>query len=182
MSVITRRGDDGQTDFMFGRRCSKNSLRVQAYGAVDELNSALGLALALGLGAEVGELVAAVQERLVPLMGELATLPEDMAEYRRRGYASLGPADVAWAEAQAEALEQRGDIHFAGWARPGQGAGPGAAALDLARAVCRRAERAVLALHEAQPVPNASILIFLNRMSDVLWLAARYEIKTSSPA
>lgn len=181
MSVITRRGDDGQTDFMFGRRCSKNSLRVQAYGEVDELNAALGLAQALGLAAKTAELVTAVQERLVPLMGELATLPEDAAEYRRRGYARLSRADVDWAEEQAQAFEQQCGIRFTGWARPGQGAAPGAAALDLARTVCRRAERTVLALHEQQPVENTSILIFLNRLSDILWLAARYESNTTTP-
>lgn len=182
MSVITRRGDDGQTDFMFGRRGSKNSLRVQAYGEVDELNAALGLALALGLGAAGRELVIAVQERLVPLMGELATLPEDAAEYRRRGYACLGSVDVEWAELQALAIEQECGIRFSGWARPGQGATPGAAALDLSRAVCRRAERALLALHAQEPVANAAILVFLNRLSDLLWLAARREIINSSSA
>ena len=180
MSVITRRGDDGQTDFMFGRRCSKNSLRVHAYGEVDELSSAMGLALALGLSPAVAELVTKAQEKLVPLMGELATLPEDAAEYRRRDYTTLCPADVEWAEAQGHALEQQGGIRFTGWARAGQGASPGAAALDLARAVCRRAERAVLALHEQQPIPNNAILLYLNRLSDLLWLTSRHETNTAT--
>ena len=175
MSVITRRGDDGQTDFMFGRRCRKNSLRVHAYGEVDELNAALGLARALGLSSRVEEAVDAVQERLVGLMGELATLPADVEEYRRRGYASISVADVAWVEEQAHTLEEQEDIRFHGWARPGKGAPPGAAALDVARAVCRRAERAALALQEQESISNGAILIFLNRLSDLLWLAARYE-------
>ena len=178
MSVITRRGDDGQTDFMFGRRCSKNSLRVQAYGDVDELTSALGMARALGLSAQAAELVDTVQTHLIGLMGELATMPEDMPEYHRRGYAGIEPKDVRWVEEQAEALEKQGHIHFTGWVKPGKDAPPAAAALDLARAICRRAERSALALHEQEPLCNKSILIFLNRLSDLLWLAARYE---SSP-
>ena len=165
---------------MFGRRCSKNSCRVHAYGEVDELSAALSLALALGLSAGVAEVTAAVQERLVALMGELATLPEDAQEYSRRGYASLSPADVEWLEAHAHALEQQAGISFHGWVRPGVAAPPGAAALELARAVCRRAERAVQALHEQQPLPNAALRIFLNRLSDYLWLASRFETTTPS--
>ena len=175
MSVITRRGDDGQTDFMFGRRSSKNSLRVHAYGEVDELSAALGLARALGLCERIETLVDAVQARLVGLMGELATLPEDVAAYAERGLPRLTAADVAWAEGEAQALEQGEGIRFEGWVRPGAAATPGAAQLDVARAVCRRAERAVLALHEHEPIANAALLIFLNRASDLLWLAARYE-------
>lgn len=175
MSVITRRGDDGQTDFTFGRRCPKNSLRVQAYGEVDELNAALGLARALGLCAEVEQLVDKVQACLVGLMGELATLPQDLPLYRSRGYARVGAEDVAWAEAQAQALEAREGVAFTGWVRPGQQGGPAAAALELARAVCRRAERSALALHDREPLANASLLIFLNRLSDLIWLAARFE-------
>ena len=180
MSVITRRGDDGQTDFMFGRRCSKNSLRVHAYGEVDELSAALGMALALRVSAAVAELLEAVQERLAPLMGELATLPEDAAEYRRRGYATLRREDADWLERRAHFFESEVGIRFEGWVRPGRGASPGVAALELARTVCRRAERAVLALHEQQPLTNAAIPIFLNRLSDVLWLASRYESELST--
>ena len=173
MSVITRRGDDGQTDLMFGRRCSKNSLRLHAFGGVDELNAALGLARALGLSARAGALVDAAQARLVSLMGELAVLPEDAEAYRGK-FSCLAGEDVAWVEAEAQALESEG-IRFSGWARPGQGASPGAAQLDVARAVCRRAERGVWALHEQEPVDNASITLFLNRLSDLLWLLARFE-------
>lgn len=179
MSVITRRGDDGQTDFMFGRRCSKNSLRVHAYGEVDELNAALGLARALGLSRRAEALVDAVQERLTGLMGELATLPPDLPAYVQRGLPRITGDDVAWAEDEAHALEQGEGIRFAGWVRPGAGATPGAAQLDVARAVCRRAERSVLALHESEPIANASLLTFLNRVSDLLWLAARYDTTTT---
>ena len=173
MSVITRRGDDGQTDLMFGRRCGKNSLRLHAFGCVDELNAALGLARALGLSARAEALADAAQGRLVSLMGELAALPGD-AEASRAKFSCLAAEDVAWAEAQAQELEGEG-IRFSGWARPGQGAPPGAAQLDVARAVCRRAERWVWALHEQEPIGNRCITLFLNRLSDLLWLMARFE-------
>ena len=175
MSVITKRGDDGQTDFMFGRRCAKNSLRVQAYGDVDELNAAMGLARALGLSAGMCAIVDEAQAKLVALMGELATLPADLPEYERRGYARLSGDDVARLEQHAHAIEQSVGAEFPGWQRPGQGSSPAAAALHLARAVCRRAERSALALHEQEPVQNQAILLFLNRLSDLLFLITRHE-------
>ncbi len=176
MSVITRRGDEGQTDLMFGRRCSKTSPRLDAYGTVDELNASLGVARALGLSAASLALVDAVQERLVSLMGELATLCDDMEEYVRRGYPRVQAEDVARLEAEAHSLEEGAQgIRFRGWARPGQGASAGAAQLDLARAVCRRAERRVAVLREAGEIVNPSIPLYLNRLSDLLWLLARFE-------
>ncbi len=176
MSVITRRGDDGQTDLMFGRRTSKTSPRLEAYGTVDELNAVLGVARALGLTESSLARVDAVQECLVGLMGELATLGSDMEEYARRGYPRVGEADVAALEAAAQELEDGAQgIRFRGWARPGQGASAGAAQLDLARAVCRRAERRVGVLREAGDLLNPSIPLFLNRLSDLLWLLARFE-------
>ena len=159
---------------MFGRRCSKDSPRVEAYGSVDELNATLGLARALGLSEKVELMLDAAQERLVSLMGELATLPADLPTYRSK-YPTLSEADVAWVEQEAYALEQQEGIHFSGWARPGKGMKPAAAQLDVARTVCRRAERQTLALHRQEPLDNASLLLFLNRLSDLLWLAARYE-------
>lgn len=173
MSVITRRGDDGQTDLMFGRRCGKNSPRLHAYGSVDELNAALGLARALGLSPRGESLVDAVQERLVGLMGELATLPQDAAAYCAR-YPHTTQADVEWLEAESLALES-GGIRFDGWVRPGVKATPGAAQLDVARTVCRRAERWVQALREAGEAASAVSALFLNRLSDFLWLLARFE-------
>ncbi|MEO0016925.1 MAG: hypothetical protein RLZZ522_208 [Verrucomicrobiota bacterium] len=171
MSIITGRGDSGETDLLFGKRIAKTALRMTALGCVDEVNAALGLARAGGSNAEVIALVDAVQARLVGLMGQLACLPEDEARYR---FASIETADVEWVVAQAHQFEARG-IRFTDWARPGAEGSLARAGLDFARAMARRAERAVLALHESgEPVP-VPVRLFFNRLSDLLWILARVE-------
>lgn len=172
MSIITGRGDSGETDLLFGKRIAKTSVRVEALGAVDELNAALGLARVAGAEGDVLALIDAVQERLVGLMGQLAVLPEDEERYREKGFASVGPDEVAWLEREGRAIEAAG-VKFTGWARPGADGSMARAAVDVARSVSRRAERAVLALHESgEPVPEA-VRLFFNRLSDLLWLLAR---------
>ena len=175
MSVITKRGDEGQTDLMFGKKSAKTAPRLEAYGTVDELNSALGVARAAGLTDAATALIDAVQEKLVGLMGELATLEEDLPEYDKRGYARPTAADVAWIEQASHQLESEFDIRFKGWARPGKDTTIGAAHLDLARAICRRAERRLAGLREEGQLTNTSSYLFMNRMSDFLWLLARAE-------
>jgi cob(I)alamin adenosyltransferase len=171
MSIITGRGDDGDTDLLFNRRIAKTSARIEAIGCVDELNAALGLARAT-LPAHAGlPLVDAVQEKLVGLMGLLATLPEDLERYANAGLTRLNAEDVAWIEAEGRRLES-GTIRFHDWARPGSEGCAAKAALDFARTIARRAERAVLRLHEKEPVPG-EVRLFLNRLADLLWLLAR---------
>jgi cob(I)alamin adenosyltransferase len=171
MSIITGRGDSGDTDLLFGRRIAKTSLRMAALGSVDEVNAALGLARAAAGDPGVIGLIDAVQERLVGLMGQLACLPEDESRYK---YATVEMADVDWVVAEAHACEARG-IRFTGWARPGAEGSLARAGLDFARAMARRAERAVLALHESgEPVPEP-VRLFFNRLSDLLWILARVE-------
>jgi cob(I)alamin adenosyltransferase len=169
MSIATRTGDDGTTELMYGRRVGKADPRVEAYGTVDELNAALGLARAqAALPLVQGELLA-VQKQLVALMGELAVAPEDRARYRA---AEKYPKLEAGALAQLDALVAKIEgekIKFEGWATPG--ANVASAALDVARTVCRRSERRVVALGDAE---NALAIRYLNRLSDVLWLMARY--------
>lgn len=171
---MTGRGDEGETDLLFGRRVAKSGRRVEALGAVDELNAALGMARASGSPAEVEEIVDRVQEHLVGLMGQLACLPEDEEKYRERGYARVGEDEVAWLETTARGLESRG-VRFEGWARPGAEHSASRAALDLARAVARRAERRVWELHEAEGPVAAPVRLFFNRLSDLLWILARME-------
>src|SRR3954452_21376020 len=81
MSIATKTGDKGETSLMYGRRVSKNDTRVEGYGCVDELNSALGLARALAQKTPVAESVLGLQKELIVVMGELATAPEDMPRY-----------------------------------------------------------------------------------------------------
>lgn len=174
MSIITGRGDSGDTDLLFGKRIAKTSLRIEALGCVDELNAALGVARAAASNQEWVALIDSLQERLIGLMGLLATLPEDAARYQEQKFAMLGEADVAWVVAEAHQYEARG-IRFSGWARPGAEGCLARAHMDFARAVARRAERSVLTLHEAgDPVPQ-SVRLFFNRLADLLWILARAE-------
>ena len=168
MSISTRRGDGGETDLMFGRRVEKTHPRVIASGAVDELNAALGMARAIG-GDALAEFIAAVQADLVALMGELATLPEDMPKYVEKGYERFGGGRLEKLDAKVAEIEAAG-LTFEGWAMPGAEGCPAAAALDFARTVCRRAERDVVRLGEEAP---AEIVQYLNRLSDCFWLCAR---------
>lgn len=169
MSITTRRGDDGRTDLMFGKRISKIDPRVEAIGSVDELNAALGLAR-VESGSDLDQSIDCLQGYLVGLMGELAVLPEDNKRYGESGHPSIGKDAVAMLEGLAGELES-GGITFDGWARPGARGNRVGAQLDFARTICRRAERRVLALGDE--VSNAEIPLFLNRLSDLLWLLAR---------
>lgn len=171
MSIITKRGDDGQTDLLFGKRIAKTNLRVETLGTIDELNTAVGLARFHGDARLAGELDW-LQEKLVGLMGELAVLPEDLERYLSSEMAQVTAADVELLEARGKAVEEKG-VSFAGWARPGASKSAAAAFLDNARTVSRRAERRVLALCDEGGLPQ--VTLFLNRMSDYLWLLARRE-------
>jgi cob(I)alamin adenosyltransferase len=172
MSIITGRGDSGETDLMFGKRIGKTSLRIEALGNVDELNAALGLARAAATNEGWIQLIDGLQARLVGLMGQLACLPDDSARYLEKNYASLSQADVDWVVAEAHGCEARG-VRFTGWARPGAEGSLSRAHLDHARSVARRAERSILVLHESgEPVPEA-VRLFFNRVSDLLWILAR---------
>lgn len=172
MSIITGRGDSGETDLLFGRRVAKTSLRISALGEIDELNAALGLARAAAHDPEWIALIDRLQEKLVGLMGRLACLPADEPRYEEKGYATVTAADLDWLVETARGYEARG-IRFTGWARPGAEGSLARAGVDFARAVARRAERGVLALHESgEPVPEV-VRLYFNRLSDLLWILAR---------
>lgn len=89
MSVITKRGDSGETDLMFGRRSPKTAPRIEAYGTVDELNSLIGVVRHSGVSSRTVEMLDGVQARLVGAMGELATMEEDLPKYDAKGYARI---------------------------------------------------------------------------------------------
>jgi cob(I)alamin adenosyltransferase len=156
---------------MYNRRVSKCDPRVEAYGAVDELNAAVGLARATGSHEFVSTNLLAIQQDLVILMGELATAVEDLPRYQGDGYSRVTPDMTAKLDQLVNEIEAR-KITYKGWATPG--ATVDSAALDLARTVCRRAEREVCALHEGHQLANPEILVYLNRLSDLLWLFARW--------
>ncbi|HEX3718905.1 MAG TPA: cob(I)yrinic acid a,c-diamide adenosyltransferase [Verrucomicrobiae bacterium] len=170
MSIATRTGDDGTTGLMYNRRLSKCHPRVEAYGAVDELNAAIGTVRALAPESALGRQLIRIQTDLVLLMGELATAPEDLPRYVKDGFSTVTPELTAKLDAIVREIESR-NISFKGWATPG--ANPTSAALDVARTTCRRAERRACALRQAGELQNGEIIIFLNRLSDALWLMAR---------
>ena len=161
---------------MSGRRVPKSHPRVEACGTVDELNATLGLARATAEHDFVRDNLFAIQKDLVVLMGELGVQPEDLERYVKDGYPLVTPRLTAKVDALVHEIEAQ-NISFKGWATPG--ASKHSAALDLARTVCRRAERRVCALKESGELKNAEILIYFNRLSDLLWLLARWvETKT----
>ncbi len=172
MSIVTKRGDDGKTDLLFGKRIAKAEARMEAIGAIDELNAALGVVRVTGDRKELHEMIDRMQMKLIGVMGELAVALEDADAYAESGLTRVSEDDVADLEATADAIESEVPPP-SGWVRPGAAENLAAAHLDVARTVCRRAERRVLAL--GTEVPNRQLHLFLNRASDVLWLLARRE-------
>ena len=171
MKIYTRTGDDGTTGLLGKARVPKHDVRVEAYGSVDELNAALGLARAHATAPFVADNLLRIQQDLVTLMGELATGVEDLPRYVKDGFALVTPELTAKLDALVAEVEAQ-SVSFKGWATPG--ATVGSAALDVARTTARRAERRVVALHDAGQLQNPEIIIYLNRLSDLLWLLARW--------
>jgi cob(I)alamin adenosyltransferase len=156
---------------MYNRRVSKCDPHIEACGAVDELTASIGVARAAG-GQEYLRLnLRAIQNDLITLMGELATAPEDIVRYTRDGFPRIDSSSTARLDALVAELEKQA-IATPGWAVPGENMV--SAALDVARTVCRRAERRVCALHDLGELDNEEIMVFLNRLSDTLWLLARW--------
>jgi cob(I)alamin adenosyltransferase len=167
--VYTRGGDDGSTSLGGGQRVGKNSQRVEAYGTVDELNSIIGAARAAGLANALDELLGTVQNDLFDLSADLCVLEEDKSEARRS--AGIGRSHVESLEKTIDHMtEKLGPLE--NFILPG--GCQGAAMLHVARAVCRRAERRVVALAGQEAVGEWT-LKYLNRLSDALFVMARHE-------
>jgi cob(I)alamin adenosyltransferase len=155
---------------MYGRRIPKTHPRAEAYGTVDELNAALGQARCQAGDWAAGQLLL-IQKDLVALMGELAVAEQDHARYAESKFPKLEEAALTRLDEGIARIESLG-ISFDGWATPGHS--PLSAALDMSRTVCRRAERRVIALRETGETVRPLIIATLNRLSDFLWLLARY--------
>jgi len=173
MSIVTKTGDKGETSLMYGRRVPKSDPRVETYGAVDELTAALGLGRALCKNEFVAEQILAAQKDLIIVMGELATMPEDRQRYVKDGYQLTSAAMVDRITGVIVDLEKDKSLYPKDWVIPGATAL--SAALDLARTTCRRAERGVAPLRKTNP----EILRYLNRLSDLCWILARFAEKQS---
>jgi len=184
MTIATQTGDHGATSLLFGRRVSKTDPRIGCNGAVDELNAALGMARA-SLKATLGDplitaRILAIQKELIVLMGELAVVPADRERHRNSDFGNVSAEMVDALSAIIDDLEKNHRIEFHRWATPGDSLA--SAALEVARCACRRAERVVVALRETDETLNGEILRYLNRLSDLLWLWARWmETMENSP-
>jgi cob(I)alamin adenosyltransferase len=179
MSIATKTGDSGETALMYGVRVSKTDARVEAYGTVDELNAALGLVRATASETIVLEVVLSVQKELIVLMGELAVADKDRERYLKDGYEPVTAAMVDRLTDVVNDLEINHHVDFKHWATPGHSLS--SAALDLARTSCRRAERRVVALAEGPDYVNPETIRYLNRLSDLLWLFARFVETETTP-
>jgi cob(I)alamin adenosyltransferase len=166
MRIYTKTGDDGTTGLFGGSRVSKDALRVEAYGTIDELNSILGLARAEGLGGELDLALAEVQADLFALGAEVGATPgkEETLPSRRLGGDDISRLERVIDAAEAELAPLRNFIL--------PGGSRGAAALHLARTVCRRAERRALSARREAPL-REDVLVYLNRLSDLLFVLAR---------
>lgn len=165
MSIATKRGDTGQTGLVGGVRVSKADLRVEAYGTVDELNASLGFARSICSNAEICSAVHEIQKTLFRVGASLAT-PVESA----KSTLALAQQDVDGLTDQVHTIEAREGI-LSDWSLPG--AHTEAAAFEVARTVCRRAERAIVRLAESGPALPEHALAYINRLSDLIWLFGR---------
>ena len=166
MSIATKHGDKGQTGLIGGGRVSKADLRVEAYGTIDELGSAMGFARSICEDAEVRELTKAIQRELFTVAGAIAS-PAGGQESKTT---YVTPEMIEALTAHVTRIEATEGI-LSDWSLPGDHAA--AAAYDVARTVCRRAERAVVRLAEGGEEVPPQITAYLNRLSDLLWLFGR---------
>jgi cob(I)alamin adenosyltransferase len=168
--IYTRKGDDGTTSLGSRERVPKDALRVQAYGTVDELNSTIGVAIASGLCDRLAAILPVIQNELFHLGSDLSFYKEDKEKY---GIPQINSRHVAKLESLIDELsEVVGPLQ--NFILPGGSIG--AAHLQVARTVCRRAERKAITLaREEGGEFNANVLRYLNRLSDALFVMARYE-------
>lgn len=165
--IYTKTGDDGSTGLGGGQRVAKDSLRIETYGTVDELNSAIGVAMASGLADDLRAPLAAIQNELFHLGCDLCFLEEDkksmaVPHIEARHVEAL----ERWIDRMTETLGPLENFILPGGSE-------GAARLHVARCVARRAERLAVALGRQEPI-GAHVVTYLNRLSDALFVAARY--------
>lgn len=167
MKIYTRTGDSGETSLFSGERVRKDDLRVEAYGTLDELNSVLGVASNFCRSSKVRDVLNSLQNQLFAAGADLAT-----TSARPRRLQRLDREDWAGLEQLIDELEA--DLPpLKNFILPG--GAPGASLLHLARTVCRRAERLVVRLQREGQEVNPDLLIYINRLSDLLFVLARFE-------
>ena len=165
MSIATKKGDGGQTSLIGGKRVSKADLRLEAYGTIDELNAALGFARSVCTNAEISAWTFDIQKALFRVGSALADPRE-----AEKSVPTVTAEDVDHLTELVHAIEAKPGI-LSDWSLPGSHTG--AAAFDLARTVCRRAERCIVRLVEHGTAIHSDVLPYVNRLSDLLWLFGR---------
>ena len=165
MSIATKRGDAGETGLAGGIRISKSNLRVEAYGSVDELNTVLGFARSICKNEEIAAWTEQIQKTLFRVGSALATPPES-----RKPQPHVASDDVDFLTNLVYKIEATEGI-LSDWSLPG--AYTESAAYEMARTVCRRAERNTVRLAESGQEVKPEVLAFLNRLSDLIWLFGR---------
>jgi cob(I)alamin adenosyltransferase len=166
MSIATKRGDQGQTGLAGGIRISKADLRVEAYGTVDELNTVLGFARSICKDEQIAQWTLEIQKTLFRVGSALATPPES-----KKKPPVITAEDVEGLTQLVYQIEATEGI-LSDWSLPG--AHPESAAYEMARTVCRRAERAAVRLQETGAEIQPEALAYLNRLSDLVWLFGRF--------
>ena len=171
VKIYTKKGDDGTTGLLYGGRVPKDHVRTAVYGTLDEAVSAMGLARAAGLVDRVHEIVVRLQREMFVVGAQLATA-EDNQTKLDPGVSRVTPEMTGAAEADIDSLLEEHPLRNE-FILPGESAG--AAALDLARSIVRRAEREAVGMDREGLVSDPEVLRFLNRVSDLLFALARYE-------
>lgn len=171
MTLYTKKGDTGETSLLFGHRLSKADSRTEAYGSLDSAISAMGLGRANCSDRYVKETLLRIQRELFTVGSELATQPSDLDKLEKH-FAPVTSSMVTNLESEIDSLKSKIKLPRA-FIVPG--ASPGSAAIDLARSLLRTAERRAVALKDQGELPNLEILKYLNRLSDLLFILARYE-------
>lgn len=165
MSIATKTGDKGQTSLIGGEKVSKADFRVETYGTVDELGATMGFARSICNDEEVNELTKSIQRELFLVAGSIAN-----PNYEQAPKPYITSEMIERLTAEVNRIEQMEGI-LSDWSLPGDVAS--AAAFDVARTICRRAERSVVRMHESKENVDSQIITYLNRLSDLLWLLGR---------
>ena len=171
MKIYTKTGDDGTTGLFFGGRVQKNDIRCEAYGEIDNAVAAIGLARSLVKDSFIKNLLVDLQNQLFTVGAELATLEENY-DLMSKSYKTISLDMIINMENHIDNLTESVSLP-PNFILPG--ASPGSSALDLARTTLRSAERRIIDLYDEGLLVNNNVLVYINRLSDLLFILARFE-------
>jgi len=167
MSIVTRTGDNGTTSLYGGERVSKDDIRIEACGALDEVSSFLGMAKSLLRDKKTKSVINCIQKELIVLCSEVASMPTASKKLKNR----INGSSISALEKEIDCLEKKRNTRIRSFCL--QGADHVSSTLDVARAITRRAERRCVAMSKKKMLKNRDIIVYLNRLSDLLYLLAR---------